>query len=934
MRMLPVLILLNLMACAPQINKQRLSLGLESTKSVSVILMGVDNPEEIKRASQQLGIKVSGQHLLVLEGPAAQIEQLQFVTGKDFDYLLDAPLDIEKPLAFKADADALYLAKKDFGLLEFWQAKPQADGRGVIMGVIDDGISPHQRGLDLTSTGERKLLRKASQSSFSTFELVPVKGGHEVIVNEDRPSFSKDKLDLNADGEINQWKLFIPEGKDLICLDEVCKPSFSSSGEYFHAKDPRFVLVMELNREENKLQIFQPERGGDSHGEGVAAVMAGHRIGGLAGFDGVAPGAQLLDYDLSEQTDVAEEQEYSISTFIKSLEWLGSQGAEIANISYSLFFTSARTQVFMEKALNQIIEKHNMVISFSAGNNGPGLGSLNRRSIYPASSLVAGAFVSKELDEYVHGVTGLPEEGRVVFYSSRGPGQGIGPTLISPLSSLTNSTPDEGHRAFSGTSSAAPALAGAAAVLISAIKQEGLKYDAATVVHALRLSGKRLQAEPFIFQGMGLPQVARALELYRRLISGQAPMHVEVSVDAETQDGAPLRGLFLRTSEHGPVVSRRVSLKGILSKLSPADAQVNTLTPIRIIYSNGITGARQLWISRANSAFFIDINLKEVLAGKTEGFGEIRLVSSESNELLTVIPVTVVQDANVRQRPSTVLTVRSQEGVRFPLQVPAGVRGIIIKTEILEGDDRNALLSVFDNNQIRLFQQRPGADHLVAVTPGFYQIAVSQRGGTARTLKIRVSVEVPEVQLRTQSTASKEANVLLRNNGSPFSGILKLTPVPEVIERNLLSSAELSKGASISRTLAEGQYLLELASARDFDLAYLYASCSTREEKEDGSVELRSGTSFTLKASTSTVTARCMPFDLGGLFEETYLWEMRLLKQGKAREKRVDLTRGQSQSVKFENLAPGTYQVELQEPFRKSGMELGRIEVIGGAEGN
>ena len=50
---------------------------------------------------------------------------------------------------------------------------------------------------------------------------------------------------------------------------------------------------------------------------------------------------------------------------------------------------------------------------FSAG-NGPGLGSLNRSGIYPDVSMRVGAFVGKELDEYVHGVTGLPEDGRVI----------------------------------------------------------------------------------------------------------------------------------------------------------------------------------------------------------------------------------------------------------------------------------------------------------------------------------------------------------------------------------------------------------------------------------------------------------------------------------------------------------------------------------------
>ena len=71
----------------------------------------------------------------------------------------------------------------------------------------------------------------------------------------------------------------------------------------------------------------------------------------------------------------------------------------------------------MAKAVEDLVNIHNCVIVFSAGNNGQGLGSLNRTSIYPSSVLRVGAYASKELDQLVHGVSGLPDEGRVIYYS-------------------------------------------------------------------------------------------------------------------------------------------------------------------------------------------------------------------------------------------------------------------------------------------------------------------------------------------------------------------------------------------------------------------------------------------------------------------------------------------------------------------------------------
>ena len=45
---------------------------------------------------------------------------------------------------------------------------------------------------------------------------------------------------------------------------------------------------------------------------------------------------------------------------------------------------------------------------------------MSRGLIYPDESLVVGAYASYDLEEYVHGVTGIPEEGAVIRYSSRG----------------------------------------------------------------------------------------------------------------------------------------------------------------------------------------------------------------------------------------------------------------------------------------------------------------------------------------------------------------------------------------------------------------------------------------------------------------------------------------------------------------------------------
>ncbi len=919
--------LLTLISCGQDIPSTKRKIELKFSGETSIIVTGAQETKILKEEARRLGLKVLGDEILRIKGDARIIEKLEFKAAEDFDYIQDTQVEASLPPSEIPQQELLYLAKKDFGLLEFWKKNPLSDGRGVKVGVIDDGISPHQEGFITTTEGRRKFLKKTSQSSFTTFKLTPHQEGFEAVIDEKRP-FYDDPTDLNGDGKSEQWVVKVNQELTRACIEDICKGAFSETGDYFLLKDQRLALFFEIDKVKKEIKFFQPEKGTDSHGEGVASVMAGNDIGGLPDFDGVAPGAQILDYDLSEVTDKPSEREYTLGTFLTAIEWLGKEGAEVTNVSYSLFFTNTRTQAFMNKALDKIIKKYNMVISFSAGNNGPGLGSLNRRAIYPSSALVAGAFISKELDEVVHGVTGVPDEGRVVYYSSRGPGLGVGPLLISPLSSLTNSSPERGHGAFSGTSSASPALAGVAAVLVSAIKQEGLLVDASTVVSALKLSGKRLRNEPFIFQGYGLPQIETALSIYRELMLGKRFMDVRVSTDADRTDGVPASGIFLKTSETKGLVSRRVSLTGILSPLSSGVSRVNLLAPVTITYSSGISGARNLWVSSSVSSFYIDIDPELVLKNNLEGFGEIRIHSQGNNALLTVIPVTVVHDQNVLSRPKESFTLTSQQGLRFPLFVPEGVNGFRIRTTLERGEKRNIVVSAFNSDFIRTVQQRMGNDIWVPVTKsGFHQVGIAMAGGTIRDAEVTVSIETLSVRLRTKTARSKDGVLTFQNLGTPLSSIIRLTPLSELIQRVLVNSKDLSNGALIERDLTQGEYNLEMRPVTDFDLSFNYFTCSTQDLPIEGTPKLISVNTFKVSEKGSKISLRCMPFDLGAEFEEHLDWELLLWRTGKPINLRLDVGEDQTVSLRLTDVPPMTYKVELVDPLGGAGVDIGTVDI-------
>ena len=69
------------------------------------------------------------------------------------------------------DAKVYALAKKEFGLPQFLKKYPTYDGRGVVTGVIDDGISPHHTGFQKRRQVREKYIAHFSHSSAYTFDL-------------------------------------------------------------------------------------------------------------------------------------------------------------------------------------------------------------------------------------------------------------------------------------------------------------------------------------------------------------------------------------------------------------------------------------------------------------------------------------------------------------------------------------------------------------------------------------------------------------------------------------------------------------------------------------------------------------------------------------------------------------------------------------------
>lgn len=922
-------------ACGVESQHKKLSIEGEGQKSV--VIAGVS--ADVKEQAQRLGLKVEGDSILRIEGDVDLINQLN--VNSEASAILDEALLTSEREPFKIEPGSQYLAKKDFGLLEFWKKKPEADGRGVIVGVFDDGISAHQSGFRLTSTGARKLLKRGSYSTLTTYTLTKnAEGVFEGEVDETRSGIGG-TVDLNADGKRSKYKAaFINE---KVCLDlntngsfevDECKGIFSETGDYYLLSNNTSILT-EFNRENGELKISQPET--DSHGEGVAAVMAAFNQANL-GMNGVAPGAQMVDFDISESAMTPSEAQYTMGSILLGLEWLAKNGAEVANISYSLFFSSVQAQDFMAQAIDQLVKKYNIVLSFSAGNNGPGLGSLNRRVIYPESTIVAGAFVSKELDERVWGVTGLPEEGRVIYYSSRGPGPlgDGGPNMLGPLSSLTHSSPDAGFRAFNGTSSAAPSLAGAAAVLISAIKQEGLKVDAYTVVQAMKLSGKRLELEPYVFQGHGLPQIEKALEIYKRMMTGEMFAQIGVRANRGTQDRVAGRGLLFFKSRSNAVESARLDLSGVLSPLAARSVRVEALVPLKLEYSKGLSGSRELWASVSGSRVHVDVDIEEALAGSNgESFGEIIIRDLRSDELLAIVPVTVIDDKPATTLARQIFTVGPQGSARMHVNAPLGVKALKVKFRGLSGPFNMLNFSSFDSHRARTQQIAFTDEMFIPVErAGHHQVGLVMPGGAGAEARVEVEVEGVSFDLPQSviSSASNSASVTVNYTGASTTyAKLSMNPVGERVGQMVTTDNGVVKPLEIEMTIMQGgTYTASIRPTASADTRLFYTNCTHKTMDAAGVETFRSGATFTKSGQAAEkVTFRCIPFDHGMNSGHSESWAMEVTRsRGSAETRDVIFMPNSNRSTSFSKKTPGTYEIRLAPMNGSQSISLGTIDVF------
>ena len=157
---------------------------------------------------------------------------------------------------------------------------------------------------------------------------------------------------------------------------------------------------------------------------------------------------------------------------------------------------------------------------------------MSRGLIYPEDSLVVGAHASYDLEEYVHGVTGLDEEGAVIRYSSRGRADGgTSPSVISPMASLVHHIQAAKVLEVCGDQLSSSSN-GRIWLAYFHIKQKDINYDHSALIAAVKMSATPLKNAGYVEQGFGLPKAQKAIEIYESIVSSKSFKKAQIELES------------------------------------------------------------------------------------------------------------------------------------------------------------------------------------------------------------------------------------------------------------------------------------------------------------------------------------------------------------------------------------------------------------------
>ncbi|XP_024992283.1 tripeptidyl-peptidase 2 isoform X2 [Cynara cardunculus var. scolymus] len=268
-------------------------------------------------------------------------------------------------------------------------------------------------------------------------------------------------------------------------------------------------------------------------------------------LNGVAPGAQVISCKIGDSRLGSMETGTGLT---RALIAVVEHKCDLINMSYGESTMLPDYGRFVE-LVDEVVNKYRVVFVSSAGNNGPALTTVGAPGGTTSSIIGVGAYVSPAMAAGAHALVEAPPEGLEYTWSSRGPtADGDLGVYVSAPGGAVAPVPTwtlQRRMLMNGTSMSSPSACGGVALVISAMKAEGIQVSPYSVRKALENTCTPIGCLPEdkLSNGEGLLQIDKAFEYAKK--SADLPcVWYKIKISQAGKSTTTLRGIYLREASY------------------------------------------------------------------------------------------------------------------------------------------------------------------------------------------------------------------------------------------------------------------------------------------------------------------------------------------------------------------------------------------------